>query len=201
MEDFSAEQVKRALRVNLEAPMLLAQALYPAMLERGAGHLVFVASLSGKAPSPALFDLQRDQVRPARLRPRPAHRPRPAGDRRLARLARASSATPGCSPSRGRRPRPGSGPRPRQAVAAGAVKAIEGDKVEIVVAPRAAAVPRPRRPGQPGRRRCASRAGRRAEGGGRGRRGALEGQEVDHDFGGAGTMRAAIPLAPVRPSR
>src|SRR5262245_20726636 len=48
MEDFSAEQVARALRVNLEAPMLLAQALYPGMLERGAGHLVFVAPLSGK---------------------------------------------------------------------------------------------------------------------------------------------------------
>ena len=32
--------------------MLLAQALYPAMLERGSGHLVFVASLSGKSPSP-----------------------------------------------------------------------------------------------------------------------------------------------------
>ena len=58
-----------ALRVNLEAPMLLARALYPGMLERGSGHLVFVASLSGKAASPALFDLQRDQVRPARLRP------------------------------------------------------------------------------------------------------------------------------------
>ena len=32
--------------------MLLAQALYPAMIERGSGHLVFVSSLSGKAASP-----------------------------------------------------------------------------------------------------------------------------------------------------
>ena len=52
MEDFAATEVERALRVNLEAPMLLAHALLPGMLERGAGHLVFVASLSGKAPSP-----------------------------------------------------------------------------------------------------------------------------------------------------
>ena len=52
MEDFAANEVERALRVNLEAPMLLAHALLPGMLERGAGHLVFVASLSGKAPSP-----------------------------------------------------------------------------------------------------------------------------------------------------
>src|SRR4051794_5378996 len=33
LTDFSAEQVKRALRVNLEAPMLMAQALFPAMIE------------------------------------------------------------------------------------------------------------------------------------------------------------------------
>ena len=52
VDEFSAEEVKRALRVNLEAPMLLARALYPAMLEAGSGHLVFVASLSGKAASP-----------------------------------------------------------------------------------------------------------------------------------------------------
>jgi short-subunit dehydrogenase len=52
LTDFSPEQVTRALRVNLEAPMLTARALYPAMVERGSGHLVFIASLAGKAPSP-----------------------------------------------------------------------------------------------------------------------------------------------------
>ena len=50
--DFTPDQVTRALRVNLEAPMLMARALFPAMVERGAGHLVFVASLAGKAASP-----------------------------------------------------------------------------------------------------------------------------------------------------
>ncbi len=48
----SEAEIARALRVNLEAPMLLARALFPAMVERGAGHLVFVSSLSGKAASP-----------------------------------------------------------------------------------------------------------------------------------------------------
>jgi short-subunit dehydrogenase len=52
LTDFSAEEVRRALRVNLEAPMLLAQALAPALVERGSGHLVFIASLAGKAASP-----------------------------------------------------------------------------------------------------------------------------------------------------
>ena len=52
LAEFTPEQVKRALRVNLEAPMLLAQALFPAMIERGGGQLVFIASLSGKVASP-----------------------------------------------------------------------------------------------------------------------------------------------------
>ena len=52
LADFSPEEVTRALRVNLEAPMLLSRALYPAMVERGSGHLVMVASLAGKAASP-----------------------------------------------------------------------------------------------------------------------------------------------------
>ena len=48
LEDFSAEEVSRAVRVNLEAPMLLAHQLLPAMIERRSGHLLFVSSLSGK---------------------------------------------------------------------------------------------------------------------------------------------------------
>src|ERR1700753_568031 len=55
LSEFSAEEGKRAVRVNLEAPMLLARALFPAMLERGSGALVFVSSLSGKSASPRTF--------------------------------------------------------------------------------------------------------------------------------------------------
>ncbi len=52
LTDFTTEQLTGALRVNLEAPMLLARALEPAMLERGSGHMVFVSSLSGKSATP-----------------------------------------------------------------------------------------------------------------------------------------------------
>jgi short-subunit dehydrogenase len=52
LPDISEDDLTRALRVNLEAPMLLARALFPSMVERGSGALVFVASLSGKAASP-----------------------------------------------------------------------------------------------------------------------------------------------------
>ena len=59
LTDFTPEELTRALRVNLEAPMLLARALEPAMLERGSGHLVFISSLSGKvghARAPPIYN-------------------------------------------------------------------------------------------------------------------------------------------------
>jgi short-subunit dehydrogenase len=48
---FTEEQIDRALAVNLRAPMMLAHAFVPAMLARGSGHIVFMSSLSGKAPA------------------------------------------------------------------------------------------------------------------------------------------------------
>ncbi len=41
------------LEVNLRAPIALARAFAPGMVERRRGHLVFISSLSGKAASPA----------------------------------------------------------------------------------------------------------------------------------------------------
>jgi short-subunit dehydrogenase len=52
LESFSIEEIDRALEVNLRAPIVLARALLPAMLERDRGHLLFVSSLAGKAPAP-----------------------------------------------------------------------------------------------------------------------------------------------------
>jgi short-subunit dehydrogenase len=51
LDSFTAEQIDRALRVNLRPPVMLAQAIAPAMVARGAGHIVFMSSLSGKAPA------------------------------------------------------------------------------------------------------------------------------------------------------
>ena len=47
--DFSIEQIDRALDVNLRAPIVFARVIGEKMAERGAGHLVFISSLSGKA--------------------------------------------------------------------------------------------------------------------------------------------------------
>lgn len=50
--DLTNLQVARMLRINLEAPILLSQAVLPGMLERDRGKLVMIGSLSGKAGSP-----------------------------------------------------------------------------------------------------------------------------------------------------
>ncbi len=51
LDSFSMEQIDRALDVNLRAPIALAHALVPAMIERRSGHLLFVSSLAGKTAS------------------------------------------------------------------------------------------------------------------------------------------------------
>ncbi|MFN2612124.1 MAG: SDR family NAD(P)-dependent oxidoreductase [Solirubrobacterales bacterium] len=52
LEDFSSEELGRALQVNFEAPIRMAHELAPKLAEKGEGHLVFIASLSGIAASP-----------------------------------------------------------------------------------------------------------------------------------------------------
>jgi short-subunit dehydrogenase len=51
LTSFSEAEVDAALDVNLRAPMLLARRLLEPMAARGAGHMVFVSSLAGKAAS------------------------------------------------------------------------------------------------------------------------------------------------------
>jgi short-subunit dehydrogenase len=54
LDDFTTEELDRALDVNLRAPMLLAKHLAPHMVARGRGHLVFIASMGAKAPASRL---------------------------------------------------------------------------------------------------------------------------------------------------
>jgi len=54
LDDFTVEEIDRALDVNLRAPMLLARAAAMGMARRGGGHLVFVSSLAAKTNGQAL---------------------------------------------------------------------------------------------------------------------------------------------------
>ena len=51
LDDFTSEQLNRALDVNLRVPMQMTQQLLPRMLRRGRGHFVYISSIAGKLPS------------------------------------------------------------------------------------------------------------------------------------------------------
>ena len=48
IDDFSTQDIDRALDVNLRAPMVMTQSLLPGMLSRRRGHVVFISSMGGK---------------------------------------------------------------------------------------------------------------------------------------------------------
>src|SRR4051812_1370941 len=51
LESFTPEEIDRVLDVNLRAGIMLTHAFLPQMTQRGAGHLVYVSSMSGKVPT------------------------------------------------------------------------------------------------------------------------------------------------------
>jgi short-subunit dehydrogenase len=134
LADFSAEQVKRALRVNLEAPVLLARALYPAMAEAGSGHLVFVSSLSGKAASPrsSIYNATKFGLRGFALGLRADLAPRGVG---VSLVSPGFIRDAGMFADAGSKPPPGMGTGRPEQVGDAVVKAIERNKVELAVAP------------------------------------------------------------------
>ncbi len=134
LDEFSAEEVKRALRVNLEAPMLMARALYPAMLEAGSGHLVFVASLSGKAASPrsSVYNATKFGLRGFALGLRADLDPKGVG---VSIVSPGFIREAGMFADAGAKPPPGMGTSTPRQVGAATVKAIERNKVEVTIAP------------------------------------------------------------------
>jgi short-subunit dehydrogenase len=52
LQSFTVEEIDRTLNVNLRAPIALARALLPGMLERRRGHLLFMSSIAGKTAVP-----------------------------------------------------------------------------------------------------------------------------------------------------
>lgn len=134
LTDFSPEEVGRALRVNLEAPMLLARELIPAMTERGSGHLVFVASLAGKAANPrsSIYNATKFGLRGFALGLRTDLAPTGIG---VSLVSPGFIREAGMFADSGAKPPPGMGTAEPAQVGDAVVKAVERDKVEIAVAP------------------------------------------------------------------
>ncbi len=134
LPDYSAEQLTGTLRVNLEAPILLARALEPAMLERGSGHMVFISSLSGKSATPlsSIYNATKFGLRGFALGLRADLDPLGIG---VSIVSPGTIREAGMYSDSGAPPIPGLGTGTPQQVAAAVVKAIERNKVEVTVAP------------------------------------------------------------------
>ena len=134
LDDYTLEQVDRALDVNLRAPIALAKLLAEPMAARGRGHLVFISSLSGKSAQPggSLYSATKFGLRGFALGLREDLRDRGVG---------VSTVFPGFIRDAGmfaeagvELPR-GVGTRTPDDVAAGVLRAIEGNRAEVDVAP------------------------------------------------------------------
>lgn len=132
--ELTQEQIDRMLEVNLRAPIALARALAPHMIERGRGHMVFISSLSGKAAGPAssMYAATKFGLRGFALSLREDLREQRVGVstvlpgfiRDAGMFADAEIALP-----------PGVGTRTPEQVADAVVRAVERNRAEVEVAP------------------------------------------------------------------
>ena len=135
LDGYSAEQIERALLVNLEAPILMTHALLDRWLARGHGHFVFISSLNGKVATArsSLYSATKFGLRGFAL-----------GLREDLRGTRVGSSVvmpgtireAGMFADSGARMPAGMGTSTPEAVADGVVAAIERDRAEVEVAPR-----------------------------------------------------------------
>ena len=134
LETFTLEQVDRTLDVNLRAPIVLAHALLPAMLERGRGHLLFMSSIAGKmtVPGASLYHATKYGLRG--FAAAPARRPARQRRRRLMRVPRLHPRRRHLRRRRASSSRRGTGTRSPEDVARAVVDAIEHDRGEVDVA-------------------------------------------------------------------
>ncbi len=134
LESFSDEQIARAVRVNLEAPIRIARELVPVLEERGEGHLVFIASLAGKAPTPrsSIYNATKFGLRGFALGLRTDLSGTGVG---VSIVSPGFVREAGMFADSGAKPPAPMGTTTPAKVAAAVVKAVEHDKHEIAVAP------------------------------------------------------------------
>ncbi|HST39211.1 MAG TPA: SDR family NAD(P)-dependent oxidoreductase [Conexibacter sp.] len=134
LDDYSLDQIDRALDVNLRAPIALAKLLAEPMAARGRGHLVFISSLSGKSAQPggSLYSATKFGMRGFALGLREDLRDRGVG---VSTVFPGFIRDAGMFAEAGVELPKGVATRSPQDVAAGVVKAIEQNRAELDVAP------------------------------------------------------------------
>jgi short-subunit dehydrogenase len=132
--DLTPEQVRRALAVNLEAPIALAQALAPSMVAARRGHVVLIGSLAGKVASAhaSLYNATKFGLRGFALGLREDLRGSGVG---VSVVQPGFVRDAGMFAETGAKPPAGMRTVSPEQVAAGVVKAIEEDRAELNVAP------------------------------------------------------------------
>ena len=135
LEKFSNEEVARALRVNFEAPILMARELAPKLAKKGEGHLVFIASLSGKVASPraSLYNATKFGLRGFAFGLREDLHPAGVG---VSVVSPGFVAEAGMFADSGSAAPPGLGTTTPKKVGKAVVRAIRRNRNEITVAPR-----------------------------------------------------------------
>ncbi len=135
LTELTDEQVGRMLRINLESPILLSQALLPGMIERGNGKLVLIGSLAGKAASPrsSIYNATKFGIRGFAFALKSDLVGTGVG---ITLVAPGFVRDAGMFADSGRDAPPGMGTTTPGEVADAVVKAIRDDRIEITVAPR-----------------------------------------------------------------
>jgi uncharacterized protein len=134
LDSFSAEQIDRALDVNLRSPIMLAHGLAPAMVAKRQGHLLFMSSLAGKAATPgtSLYNASKFGLRGFASALRADLRTSGVG---VSAVFPGFIRDAGMFAEAGVKLPPGVGTRTPENVAAAVVTAIEKNRGEIDVAP------------------------------------------------------------------
>ncbi len=132
--ELTQEQVDRMLEVNLRAPIALAHALAPRMIEARRGHMVFISSLSGKAANPAssMYSATKFGLRGFALSLREDLREHGVG---VSTVLPGFIRDAGMFADSGISLPPGVGTRTPQQVAEAVIRAVERDRAEVEVAP------------------------------------------------------------------
>jgi short-subunit dehydrogenase len=131
---FAPEEIERAIRVNLEAPVQLARSMVPEMKSRREGHVVFVSSLLGRVTraGAALYSATKFGVRGFALGLREDLHGTGVG---VTNVLPGFVRDVGMYAETGVDFPPGTPTSSAQEVADAAVRGIERDEAEIVVAP------------------------------------------------------------------